>query len=59
MISVFSFLFVQIIALIIEGRRTNNSRRNTRARYHKLDNNLEEALGSNRDRSDSFGSRNF
>ncbi|KAB7494011.1 Trans-Golgi network integral membrane protein TGN38 [Armadillidium nasatum] len=39
----------RIIALMIEGRGSRPSRRGSaRAKYHKLDNNLEEAMGSMR-----------
>ena len=50
----FFFLF-QILALVLEGRRRNQQGRGRRssssAQYRKLDNNLEEAMGSNSDDS--------
>ncbi|RXG73202.1 hypothetical protein Avbf_03056 [Armadillidium vulgare] len=43
------FFAYLIIALMIEGRGSRPSRRGSaRAKYHKLDNNLEEAMGSMR-----------
>ncbi|CAL4059543.1 unnamed protein product [Meganyctiphanes norvegica] len=46
----------RIIALIIEGRSSPRSRRSSsgRTRYHKLDNNLEEAMGQTNKGSTRF-----